>query len=129
MQFTNKFINVDAHVEAKQQPVYLMNLEPGKEYHTATSSLLEDDITWSTVREGMKVRIPVFAYRTPAGLPPENFNVSIWGLGLQCGMLALSASDKEPESVMLVFGDKSHECEDGGYRVYLGLTMVGKKNG
>ena len=123
MEFVNKFIDVDDHIKSKQQPTYLMDLAGGREYHTPVSSLVEDDIKWSITRTGDKVRIPIFAYRTK-----EKFNISIWGLGLQCGMRALSALGKEPESVVLVFGDKCHEFEDG-YRVYLGLTMVRIKNG
>ena len=129
MEFVNKFIDVDDHLRSKQQPTYLMDLAGGVEYHTPISSLVNDNIQWSITRTGDKVRVPIFAYRTK-----EKFNISIWGLGLQCGMIALSAygrlgwPDKEPESVVLVFGDKCHEFEDG-YRVYLGLTMVRNKNG
>ena len=118
MEFVNKFVDVDDYIRSKQQPTYLMDLAGGKAYYTPVSSLVEDDIQWSITSTGDKVRIPIFAYRTK-----EKFNISIWGLGLQCGMLALSALGKEPESVVLVFGDKCHEFEDG-YRVYLGLTMV-----
>lgn len=121
MKFIDKYINVDHHLEIKQQPVFLMNFTPGKEYHTAVSSLAEEDIKWSISRSGDKVRIPIFAYRMS-----DKLDTSVWGAGIHCGLRALSSWDDDPESVVLVFGDKCHKVEDG-YRVYLGLTMVKSK--
>ena len=123
MRFIDKYINVDHHIESKKQPVFLMKFTPGKEYHTATSSLNAEEIEWSISRSGDKVRIPIFAYRTV-----EKLDTSVWGAGIQCGLRALYSWGGDPESVVLVFGDKCHELEDG-YRVYLGLTMVKVKNG
>lgn len=128
MKFIDEYINVDRHLETKQQPVFLMDFTPGKEYHTAVSSLASDDIEWSISRSGDKVRIPIFAYRTS-----KELGTSVWSAGLHCGLRAIHSWGIErwgddPESVVLVFGDTCHEVEDG-YRVYLGLTMVKDKYG
>ena len=123
MEFTRKFIDIEGHIGSGEQPVYLMDLVPGNEYHTPHSSLLGGEIEWSLSRVGDKVRIPIFAYRTNG-----KFDTSLWGLGIQCGMSALDAWGGKPSSVILVLGDKAHELEDG-YRIYLGLTIVGDKDG
>lgn len=128
MEFIRKFIDVEGHVGSGEQPVYLMDVVPGEQYHTPHSSLLGDDIEWVLTRVGDKVRIPIFAYRTNG-----TFDTSLWGLGIQCGMHALDdwriiASEWRPKNVILVLGDQAHEFEDG-YRIYLGLTIVGDKDG
>jgi len=141
MQFKHKFIDVDHHIETGQQPVYLMDYDHAKEYYTVTSSLLAETIEWSATAQGQKVRIPVFAYRT------RDSNVSLWGLGLQCGLRALMHPDHDPgvpaiignskegDEVILVFGDKCHavpageneDTDEDGYRVYVGLTVARRK--
>ena len=123
MEFTRKFIDVEEHIGSGEQPVYLMDAVPGKKYYTPHSSLLGDEIKWTLTRVGDKVRIPIFAYRTNG-----KFDTSLWGLGIQCGMRALDEWGGKPASVILVLGDKAHELEDG-YRIYLGLTIVGDKDG
>lgn len=123
MEFINKFVDVDRHIGSGEQPVYLMDYTAGEEHHIPHSSLLSDKIEWSVVKSGDKVRIPIFAYRTK-----EKFDMSLWGLGLQCGMRALDEWGGKPKKVILVFGDKCHEFEDG-YRTYLGLSIMRDTDG
>ena len=121
MKFIDKYINVDQHIERKQQPVFMLEFDPAKEYDVATSSIATEDSEWSISRSGDKVRVPVFAYRTV-----EKMDTSVWGAGIQCGLRALHSWGDKPDSVVLIFGDKCHEVE-GGYRVYLGFVMVKDK--
>lgn len=121
MKFIDKYIDVDQHIERKQQPIFMLDFTPGKEYHVATTSIATEDIEWSISRAGDKVRIPIFAYKTV-----EKADTSVWGAGIQCGLRAIHSWGDKPDSVVLIFGDKCHEVEEG-YRVYLGLAMVKDK--
>lgn len=121
MEFISKYIDVEGHIGSGEQPIYLMDFDIGREYHTAQSSLLSEEIEWSITRKGDKIRIPIFAYRTTTKL-----DTAMWGLGIQCGMQALDAWGGKADRVFLVFGDSAHEFDDG-YRVYLGLSIEGSK--
>lgn len=141
IQFVTKWLDVTPNLLTQQQPVFDVLVErernhagprawaggsqiarPG-EFWVPINGLLEQQIQWSVSRSGEAVRVPVHAYKTDRAL------ASIWGLGVQIGMMAVDAlrskTQDRPLEVTLVIG---HDCTDlspaeDAFRCYIGVAI------
>ena len=133
MEFNNKFISVEAHVSAGEQPVYLMDYNNKYVYTTLISSVhAPDPLKWAITDNSEKVRIPVFAYKT--GKEPAS---GTFACGIQIGMRALehyqSYTKQRPcDHAVLVVGVERHDLSeseggDEAYRIYVGISFAREK--
>lgn len=133
-----KWIDITPYLLTGEQPVYVM---PRPKAHNqpkawAGSSQVScigdfwvvqgpliDNSEWTLTKTGDFVRIPVFAFKVNRAL------ASIWGLGIQIGMLAITElrnyTNDIPQSVILILG---HDCTDlspaeEAFRCYVGIAI------
>lgn len=139
LQFKVKWFDVTSGLLAQQQPVVLIERErnhngqkawaggsqvgrPG-DYWVPQGAVTDENPQWASSHGGEAVRVPVVAYKTDRSL------AAIWGLGVQIGMMALSAlrskTQEPPLEVTLVIG---HDCTDlspaeDAFRCYIGIAI------
>lgn len=133
MEYIVKFISVEAHVRAGEQPVYLMDYDGAYVYHTLTTSANAEELSWAHTDNSEKVRIPIFAYKT--GKEPAS---GLFAVGMQIGMQALEAykatnqPNKSKVIPVIVLGIEKHDLAEQeepeeAYRIYAGISFARAK--
>jgi hypothetical protein len=137
MEFDIRWVNVQDHVAAGVQPVFMYErpaighagtvsrggVPRQGEFYTVVSHVLGETAELALCKTGDHVRIPILAYRTS-----DRAHAAVWGMGVQVGMgaaAALYASRRVvPVSCVLVLG---HELTDlpgaNAYRCYVGVSF------